>query len=125
MDDFLDKGMDALSALFENDFERETIRFKTTMQRCYTILKDITFININSRQKRINKNLFDAFSYTISRLSDIEYQSLLRQSERLRKEYMQLFEVEEFLAETELRKTSKRAVRKRFDTMNKFIRQFT
>ena len=28
MDDFLDKGMDALSALFENDFERETARFK-------------------------------------------------------------------------------------------------
>lgn len=125
MDDFLDKGMDALSALFENDFEKEVIRFKTTMQRCYAILKDITFININSKQKRINKNLFDAFSYTISRLSDVEYQSLLRQSEQLRTEYMQLFEVEGFLAETKLRKTSKRAVRERFDTMDRFIKQFT
>lgn len=84
MDDFLDKGMDALSALPENDFERETARFKTVMQRCYDVLGDITFINIKATRKRINKNLFDAFSYSISRLNDNEYQSLLRQSDRFK-----------------------------------------
>ena len=117
--------MDALSALPENDFERETARFKTVMQRCYDVLGDITFINIKATRKRINKNLFDAFSYTISRLNDNEYQSLLRQSDRFEEEYKRLFEEKEFLCGKELRKTSKEAVRKRFDTMNRFIRKFT
>ena len=49
------------------------------MQRCYTVLKDIAFINLNAAKKRVNKNLFDAFSYTISKLNDNEYQSLLQQ----------------------------------------------
>lgn len=124
MDDFLDKGMDALSALFENELEKETIRFKTTMQRCYAILKEITFININAKQKRVNKNLFDAFSYTISRLNDNDYQNLLRRTDRFKEEYKRLFEKNRFLCRNELRKTSKEAVHERFDTMNKFIKQF-
>lgn len=125
MDDFLDKGMDALSALFENDFERETARFKTVMQRCYDLLREITFINIKTTQKRINKHLFDAFSYTISLLDDNEYQSLLRQADRFKEGYIQLFEKKGFLCGKELQKTSKEAVRKRFDAMNKFISQYT
>ena len=125
MDDFLDKGMNALSSLFENDFERETARFKTVMQRCYDLLRDITFINIKATRKRINKNLFDVFSYTISQLNDDEYQSLLRQSDQFTEKYKQLFEGEGFLCGKELRKTSKEAVRKRFDTMNNFIMKFT
>ena len=84
-----------------------------------------TFIRSFGMPCSVSVWVFDAFSYTISRLSDVEYQSLLRQSEQLRTEYMQLFEVEGFLAETKLRKTSKRAVRERFDTMDRFIKQFT
>lgn len=125
MDDFLDKGMDALSGLSEDYFEREISRFKRTMQRCYAILKDITFININAKRKYINKNLFDAFSYTMSRLHDNEYQNLLRQADRFREEYMRSFEEKGFLCENKLRKTSKEAIRERFDTMNEFVGQFT
>ncbi|OUN77912.1 DUF262 domain-containing protein [Bacteroides sp. An51A] len=124
MDDFLDKGMDALSSLFEDDLERETARFKTTMQRCYTVLKDIAFINLNAAKKRVNKNLFDAFSYTISKLNDNEYQSLLQQVRQFKEKYMQLFEGKGFLCERELRKTSKEAIQKRFDMMSEFVKQF-
>lgn len=67
------------------------------MQRCYDVLGDITFINIKATRKRINKNLFDAFSYTISRLDDNEYQSLLRQSDRFEEEYKRLFEEKDFM----------------------------
>lgn len=49
--------------------------------------------------------------------NDDEYQSLLRQSDQFTEKYKQLFEGEGFLCGKELRKTSKEAVRKRFDTM--------
>lgn len=125
MDDFLDKGMDALSALFEDDLKKEMTLFKTTMGRIHVILEDIAFININSKRKFINKNLFDAFSYTMSQLNDNEYQSLCQQAGLFKKEYTRLFKGKEFLCENELRKTSKEAIHERFDKMNKFVRQFT
>lgn len=124
LDDFLDKGMDALSALFEGDFEKKIVHFKTTMQRCYSLLKDITFININSSRKRINKNLFDAFSYAIARLSEDGYQRLLEQVELFNEKYRKLFEEDGFLSETKLKQNSKRAVIDRFQKMEKFIKQF-
>lgn len=124
MDDFLDKGMNALSALFEENFEKRIVHFKTTMQRCYALLKDITFININSSRKRINKNLFDAFSYAIARLSEDEYQRLLGQVELFNENYRKLFEEDGFLSETKLKQNSKRAVIDRFQKMEKFINQF-
>lgn len=125
MDDFLDKGMDALSALFENDFEREIDWFRTTMQRCYAILGDVTFVNMNSMRQRLNKNLYDTFSYAVSRLNESEYQYLFQQAASFKEAYMRLFEGNGFLCAKELRKTSKAAVRERFDAMEQFIRQFT
>lgn len=124
MDDFLDKGMNALSALFKDNFEKRIVHFKTTMQRCYALLKDITFININSSRKRINKNLFDAFSYAIAQLSEDEYQRLLGQVELFNEKYRRLFEEDGFLSETKLKQNSKRAVIDRFQKMEKFINQF-
>lgn len=124
MDDFLDKGMNALSALFEENFEKRIVHFKTTMQRCYALLKDITFININSSRKRINKNLFDAFSYAIAQLSEDGYQRLLGQVELFNEKYRKLFEEDGFLSETKLKQNSKRAVIDRFQKMEKFIKQF-
>lgn len=124
MDDFLDKGMNALSALFEENFEKRIVHFKTTMKRCYSLLKDITFININSSRKRINKNLFDAFSYAIARLGEDEYQRLLGQVELFNEKYRRLFEEDGFLSETKLKQNSKRAVIDRFQKMEKFINQF-
>ena len=124
MDDFLDKGMNALSALFEENFERRIVYFKTTMQRCYALLKDITFININSSRKRINKNLFDAFSYAIAQLSEDGYQRLLGQVELFNEKYRKLFEEDGFLSEMKLKQNSKRAVIDRFQKMEKFIKQF-
>ncbi len=124
LDDFLDKGMDALLTLFEGDFEKKIVHFKTTMQRCYSLLKDITFININSSRKRINKNLFDAFSYAVARLSEDEYQRLLGQVELFNEKYRKLFEEDGFLSETKLKQNSKRAVIDRFQKMEKFINQF-
>lgn len=124
MDDFLDKGMDALLTLFEGDFEKKIVHFKTTMQRCYSLLKDITFININSSRKRINKNLFDAFSYAIAQLSEDGYQRLLGQVELFNEKYRKLFEEDGFLSETKLKQNSKRAVIDRFQKMEKFIKQF-
>lgn len=124
MDDFLDKGMNALSSLSEADLEKETTRFKTTMQRCHAVLDDIAFININAARKRINKNLFDAFSYTISKLGDDEYQSLLQQREQFKEKYTRLFEGKGFLCGSELRNTSKKAVQERFEMMSEFVGQF-
>lgn len=124
MDDFLDKGMNALSALFEENFEKRVVHFKTTMQRCYALLKDIAFININSSRKRINKNLFDAFSYAIAQLSEDGYQRLLGQVELFNEKYRKLFEEDGFLSETKLKQNSKRAVIDRFQKMEKFIKQF-
>lgn len=124
MDDFLDKGMDALLASYEDDFEKSIIRFKTTMKRCYTLLRDNTFININSSRKRINKNLFDAFSYSISQLSEDGYKNLLGQVELFNEKYIQLFENDGFLNETKLKQNSKKAVICRFRKMKEFINQF-
>lgn len=125
MDDFLDKGMDALSHLYENDFEREISLFRTVMKRCYDLLGDSAFININAKQKRINKRLFDAVSCAISKLTENEYQRLLQQRVRFREEYMRLFEDSGFLGRKELRKTSKEDICKRFHFMDLFIKQFT
>lgn len=116
--------MDALLTLFEGDFEKKIVHFKTTMQRCYALLKDITFININSSRKRINKNLFDAFSYAIAQLSEDGYQRLLGQVELFNEKYRKLFEEDGFLSETKLKQNSKRAVIDRFQKMEKFIKQF-
>lgn len=125
MDDFLDKGMDGLLHLYENDFEAEIARFRMVMKRCYDLLDDFTFINLNSKQKRINKNLFDAFSCAISKLKENEYQRLFQQRARFREEYIQLFEDNAFLCKKELRKSSSDAISKRFHLMDLFIKQFT
>lgn len=89
--------MDGLLHLYENDFEAEIARFRMVMKRCYDLLDDFTFINLNSKQKRINKNLFDAFSCAISKLKENEYQRLFQQRARFREEYIQLFEDNAFL----------------------------
>lgn len=124
MDDFLDKGMDALLARYEEDYEKDVSRFKTTMQHCYTLLNDIAFININSVRRRINKSLFDVFTYTIARLSDDEYQNLIRHREPFYNQYRQLFEGNGFLSSIRLRNHSKEAIRERFDKMEEFVEQF-
>lgn len=117
--------MDGLLHLYENDFEAEIARFRMVMKRCYDLLDDFTFINLNSKQKRINKNLFDAFSCAISKLKENEYQRLFQQRARFREEYIQLFEDNAFLCKKELRKSSSDAISKRFHLMDLFIKQFT
>lgn len=124
MDDFIDKGMSALAALYEQNFEKEILCFKRTMQRCYCLLKDITFININSSKRRINNNLFDVFSYVIADLSDYEYLNLLNKAVLFNERYRLLFKENNFLCTSKLKQNSKKAVYHRFNNMKKFINQF-
>lgn len=124
MDDFIDKGMNALDSLYGDIFEKEIVRFRTTMLRCHELLEDIAFLNLNSRQKRINNNLFDVFSCVISDLSDSEYQKLLNNVQLFKERYRMLFSGEGFLCKDKLRQGTKKAVRERFKDMKNFINQF-
>lgn len=124
MDDFIDKGMNDLEALYQDIFEKEVRRFRTTMERCHELLSDVTFINLNSKRKRVNYNLFDALSYTIADLNDSEYQNLKDKGTIFKEKYRMLFKDEGFLCRTKLKQSSKKAVRYRFENMKKFINQF-
>jgi hypothetical protein len=126
MDKFLDFSMESISTIKKNELEEIKDRFKNSMSTCQTLFDENVFqiLNMNGEKQSssINIALFESWSVNVAKLEEIERENLIRQKNRLIKNFISKLQDIEFHKSISSSTSSKKAVFTRFETIKNLIK---
>lgn len=121
LDEFLNKGMEHLSTVTEDDLNAIFVLFEHIMKICYQLFGKFAFRRLNTEERRgpVNKSLFEAWSAVLTKLSEQEIADLMVQKNSLREEFTKLCNDYDF--QNTMRSSDKTSVKSRIKKIRKIV----
>lgn len=126
LDTFMNKGMDAIKTLSENNIQKLKLDFKNAMNLAYQIFEKDAFrkrINLFDARYPINKALFETISVTFSHLLENQQNILLEKKELFKEKFRTLHKDQKFLTSITQNTASKENVKERFKRIEQIIQE--
>lgn len=121
LDEFLNKGMEHLSTVTEDELNAIFVLFEHIMNICYQLFGKFAFRRLNTEERRgpVNKSLFEAWSAVLTKLSKQEIADLMVQKDSLREEFTKLCNDYDF--QNTMRSSDKTSVKSRIKKIRKIV----
>ena len=124
LEDFLNRALEYLEGYTANELDLIAQAFNQAMETAFAIFGVHAFRkspSSNNGQKPINKALFEVWSVLLSRLSPVQAAALIQNRERVRSDFTQMEQDEEFRKSISSSTTDKARVRTRFACISTII----
>ena len=122
-DDQLNKGMEYLQSIKDNERNELILTFKTVMQNCKKIFGKFAFRRMNTEERRgpINKALFEAWSIIVKDCNSDEINKLIKEKNKLFELFTELCNNYEF--QNTLRSSDKSSVKTRIKKIRDIVNE--
>lgn len=127
LDSFLNKAMAKLNELNSSERKKARNDFIKAMKVAYEIFSNDAFrkrYHEHEKRKPLNKALFDSWSVNLAKLSNEELTPLISQKDKVKIHFIEIMNSDErFQSSISSATGDLKAVKKRFDTIKKLIRE--